>query len=127
MAQAGFLHAALVPTSRSLPIRSSFQTVCLRRQISATRRKSTKLSGNRSGPARLHSAQLARSPGGLRRKSRSVRRWNISEPMKVSVHAMYVGPTLHIQITNKMMFAAAYSTQVAGHAAGDDQPLDLVN
>ena len=42
-------------------------------------------------------------------------------------HALYVGPTLHIQITNKMMFAAAYSTQVAGHAAGDDQPLDLVN
>jgi outer membrane putative beta-barrel porin/alpha-amylase len=42
-------------------------------------------------------------------------------------HAVYVGPTLHIQITNKIMFAAAYSTQVAGHAAGDDQPLDLVN
>src|SRR5947209_9189809 len=42
-------------------------------------------------------------------------------------HALYVGPTLHIQITNKMMFAAAYSTQVAGHAAGDDQRLDLVN
>lgn len=42
-------------------------------------------------------------------------------------HAVYVGPTLHIQITNKMMFAAAYSTQVAGHAAGDDQPLDLTN
>jgi hypothetical protein len=42
-------------------------------------------------------------------------------------HALYVGPTLHIQITNKMMFAAAYSTQVGGHAAGDNQPLDLVN
>ncbi|MEA2759828.1 MAG: hypothetical protein QOH65_2441 [Methylobacteriaceae bacterium] len=42
-------------------------------------------------------------------------------------HAVYAGPTLHIQITNKMMFAAAYSTQVGGHAAGDDQPLDLVN
>jgi len=42
-------------------------------------------------------------------------------------HAMYVGPTLYIQITNKMIFAAAYSTQVAGHAAGDDQPLDLAN
>jgi hypothetical protein len=26
-----------------------------------------------------------------------------------------------------MIFAAAYSTQVAGHAAGDDQRLDLVN
>lgn len=42
-------------------------------------------------------------------------------------HALYVGPTFHLQITNKMMFAAAYSTQVAGHAAGDDQRLDLVN
>ena len=42
-------------------------------------------------------------------------------------HALYVGPTLHIQITNKMMFAAAYSTQVGGHATGDDQQLDLVN
>jgi hypothetical protein len=35
--------------------------------------------------------------------------------------------SLEVQITNKMMFAAAYSTQVAGHAAGDDQRFDLVN
>ena len=42
-------------------------------------------------------------------------------------HAVYVGPTLHIQFTNKMMFAAAYSTQVGGHATGNDQPLDLLN
>jgi hypothetical protein len=34
---------------------------------------------------------------------------------------------MYIQITNKMLFAAAYSTQVAGHAMGNDQPLDLVN
>jgi hypothetical protein len=41
--------------------------------------------------------------------------------------ALYVGPTLHVQITNKIMLAAAFSPQVAGHAAGDEARLDLAN
>jgi len=41
--------------------------------------------------------------------------------------ALYVGPTLHVQATHKIMFAAAFSTQVAGHDVGDDGRLDLVN
>jgi hypothetical protein len=41
--------------------------------------------------------------------------------------ALYVGPTLHVQATHKIMVAAAFSTQVAGHDMGDDSRLDLVN
>jgi hypothetical protein len=41
--------------------------------------------------------------------------------------ATYVGPTLHVQITRKLMLAAAYSTQVAGHALADDRHYDLTN
>ena len=41
--------------------------------------------------------------------------------------ALYLGPTLHIQVTPKIMIAAAFSTQVAGHAAGDSRLLDLHN
>lgn len=41
--------------------------------------------------------------------------------------AVYIGPTLHIQATRKIMIAAAYSEQVAGHALGDDRRLDLAN
>jgi hypothetical protein len=41
--------------------------------------------------------------------------------------AAYLGPTLHLQITRKIMLAAAYSTQVAGHALADDRHFDLTN
>jgi hypothetical protein len=42
-------------------------------------------------------------------------------------HALYAGPTLFVQITNKILLAAAFSTQIAGHAAGDPNLLDLTN
>ena len=42
-------------------------------------------------------------------------------------HALYVGPTLHIQFTSKILLSLAYSVQVAGHAVGDARPLDLTN
>jgi hypothetical protein len=42
-------------------------------------------------------------------------------------NALYIGPTLHIQFTNKIMLAAAFSTQVSGHAAGEGRSLDLTN
>ncbi len=42
-------------------------------------------------------------------------------------NALYVGPTLHIQFTPKIMLAAAFSTQVSGHAAGETRSLDLTN
>jgi opacity protein-like surface antigen len=41
--------------------------------------------------------------------------------------ALYVGPTLHIQFTPKIMLAAAFSTEVAGRATGESRNLDLTN
>jgi hypothetical protein len=41
--------------------------------------------------------------------------------------AVYLGPTLHVQIARKIMLAAAFSTQVGGHALADDRRLDLTN
>ncbi len=42
-------------------------------------------------------------------------------------HAVYVGPTMHIQFTGKTMLSLAFSTQVYGHAAGESHSLDLTN
>jgi Putative MetA-pathway of phenol degradation len=42
-------------------------------------------------------------------------------------NALYIGPTLHIQFTSKIMLAAAFSAQVAGHAVGESNNLDLTN
>ncbi len=42
-------------------------------------------------------------------------------------NAFYLGPTLHVQLTKKIMLAGAFSAQVAGHASGDELRLDLVN
>ncbi len=41
--------------------------------------------------------------------------------------AFYLGPTLHVQFTPKVFLNAAWSTQVAGHAAGEPGNLDLTN
>ncbi len=41
--------------------------------------------------------------------------------------AFYLGPTLHIQFNGRMMLAAAWSTQVGGHATGENFGLDLTN
>ena len=35
--------------------------------------------------------------------------------------------TLHIQFSNKVMLAAAFSTEISGHAAGEGRSLDLTN
>jgi hypothetical protein len=42
-------------------------------------------------------------------------------------NAFYVGPTLNIQFNSKVMLAAAFSAQVAGHAVGENSNLDLTN
>ena len=42
-------------------------------------------------------------------------------------HALFVGPTLQINITRKVLLAAAFMAQVAGHAVDDPRPLDLTN
>lgn len=42
-------------------------------------------------------------------------------------NALYVGPTLHVQFTGKIMLAAAFSTQISGHATGEGRSLDLTN
>jgi hypothetical protein len=41
--------------------------------------------------------------------------------------AVYVGPTLYVQINAKMFMTAAWNTQVAGHETGDPGPLDLAD
>ena len=41
--------------------------------------------------------------------------------------AFYLGPTLHIQFTGQIMLAAAWSTEVAGRATGQNFGLDLTN
>ncbi|MFI5013437.1 MAG: hypothetical protein ACHQAY_13930 [Hyphomicrobiales bacterium] len=42
-------------------------------------------------------------------------------------HAVYAGPTMHIQFTGKTMLSLAFSTQVYGSAAGEHRSLDLTN
>jgi hypothetical protein len=42
-------------------------------------------------------------------------------------HALYVGPTLQVNFTQKILLAAAFMAQVSGHAADDPRPLDLTN
>lgn len=42
-------------------------------------------------------------------------------------HALYAGPTLFVQITNKILAAVAFSTEIAGHAEGVPGPLDLTD
>ena len=42
-------------------------------------------------------------------------------------HALFVGPTLQINFSQKVLLAAAFMAQVAGHAIDDPRPLDLTN
>ena len=42
-------------------------------------------------------------------------------------HAFYVGPTLQVNFSRKVLLAAAFMAQVAGHAVDDPRPLDLTN
>ena len=42
-------------------------------------------------------------------------------------HALFVGPTVQINFSRKVLLAAALMTQVAGHAVDDPRPLDLTN
>ena len=41
--------------------------------------------------------------------------------------ALFLGPTLHVQFSGKMMLAAGWETQVAGRAIGDSRGLDLAD
>jgi hypothetical protein len=41
--------------------------------------------------------------------------------------ALYIGPTFHVQVTKKVILAGAFSAEVAGHSAGDDRALNLVD
>jgi hypothetical protein len=42
-------------------------------------------------------------------------------------HALYAGPTMHIQFTGKTMLSLAFSSQVYGKATGEHHSLDLTN
>jgi hypothetical protein len=46
---------------------------------------------------------------------------------KLVGQAVYVGPTLHVQLTKKMFVQAAFGTQIAGHANDEPGHLDLTN
>jgi hypothetical protein len=41
--------------------------------------------------------------------------------------ALYLGPTMQIQFTGKIMLAAAFSSEVSGHAEDETHSLDLTN
>jgi hypothetical protein len=41
--------------------------------------------------------------------------------------AVYVGPTIYVQLTRKMFMTAAWNTQIAGHEVGEPGPLDLAD
>ncbi|MGH6863722.1 MAG: hypothetical protein ACRECN_05540, partial [Methylocella sp.] len=41
--------------------------------------------------------------------------------------ALFAGPTCFISFANKLFLSAAFSTQIAGHAASDANLLDLTN
>ena len=42
-------------------------------------------------------------------------------------NALFVGPTLQINFSPKVLLAAAFMAQVAGHAVDDPRALDLTN
>ena len=42
-------------------------------------------------------------------------------------HALFVGPNVQINFSQKVLLAAAFMTQVAGRAVDDSRPLDLTN
>jgi len=42
-------------------------------------------------------------------------------------HAFFVGPTMQINFSPKVLLAATFMTQIAGHAVDDPRPLDLTN
>ncbi len=42
-------------------------------------------------------------------------------------HALFVGPNLQLNVSRKVLLAAAFMAQVAGHAVDDPRPLDLAN
>jgi len=42
-------------------------------------------------------------------------------------HALFAGPTLYWKISKLYWMSAAWSVQIAGHAANDTSPLDLTN
>ena len=42
-------------------------------------------------------------------------------------HALFVGPTMQINFSSKVLLAAAFAAQVSGHAVDDPRSLDLTN
>ena len=48
-----------------------------------------------------------------------------SRPSKVT--RLFAGPNVQINITRKVLLAAAFMGQIAGHAVDDDRALDLTN
>jgi len=48
-------------------------------------------------------------------------------PQTLTGEALFVGPTMQINFTRKILLAAAFSTQVVGRAVDDPRALDLTN
>lgn len=46
---------------------------------------------------------------------------------RLSGQALFGGPTLYVDLTDKLFVSAAFSTQLRGHATGENHALDLAN
>jgi hypothetical protein len=51
----------------------------------------------------------------------------VQQRLDENPHALYAGPTLFVQLTNKILLRAAFSPEIAGHTVGEPGPLDLTN
>jgi hypothetical protein len=60
-------------------------------------------------------------------EARYLRRYEGSGFEELAGHGLFLGPTLYVQLSRDAWIAAAWSAQIAGRAAADPGPLDLVN
>ena len=58
---------------------------------------------------------------------RYLRRYEGVDLAVLAGQALFLGPTLAVNVTDRLMLIAAYSTQIAGRQAGMSGPLDLEN
>ena len=58
---------------------------------------------------------------------RYLRRYEGADLAMFAGEALFLGPTLAVNVTDRLMLVAAYSAQIAGRPAGMSGPLDLEN
>jgi hypothetical protein len=60
-------------------------------------------------------------------ETRYLRRYDGLSFDQFTGHALYVGPTFYIKVSDRWSIAGAWNVQAAGHAVGEANGLDLVN